>query len=160
MKLNLNNRYIKYIKKPRDITVIEIKPTDEIYWDIEYLTYDLNYNQGYLIYKNLDIFSIEHPYGEDASCASGKIIKVNEYGFDHDISTNNGSSGCPIILLNNNINLIQVIGIHKEGDKKHNINGGTFIGEIFNKDLNTINKKKEEIIEKEKPNKESNENIK
>ena len=58
MKLNLNNRYIKYIKKPRDITVIEIKPTDEIYWDIEYLTYDLNYNQGYLIYKNLDIFTI------------------------------------------------------------------------------------------------------
>ena len=78
MKLNLNNRYIKYIKKPRDITVIEIKPTDEIYGDIEYLTYDLNYNQGYLIYKNLDIFTIEHPNGEDASCASGKIIDIED----------------------------------------------------------------------------------
>ena len=31
--------------------------------------------------------------------------------------------------------MIQVIGIHKEGDKKNKINGGTFIGELFNKDL-------------------------
>ena len=34
------------------------------------------------------------------------------------------------------MNFIQVIGIHKAGDKKHHINGGTFIGEIFNEDLN------------------------
>ena len=58
-----------------------------------------------------------------------------EYEFDHNIATDKGSSGCPIILLNNNINLIQVIGIHKEGDKINKINGGTFLGEIFNKNL-------------------------
>ena len=161
MKLEFKNRYIKYIEKPKDITMIEIKESDEIYNDIIFLDYDLNcIKQRYPLYKGENVFSIQHPYGEDASCASGKIIEVNEYEFDHDISTNNGSSGCPIILLNNNINLIQVIGIHKEGDKKHNINGGTFIGEIFNKNLNTIEIKKEEIIEKENPNKESNEDIK
>ena len=81
-------------------------------------------------------FSIEHPYGKGAACASGIITDIYEYEFDHNISTDKGSSGCPIILLNKNINLIQVIGIHKAGDKKHNINGGTFIGEIFNKNLN------------------------
>ena len=69
-------------------------------------------------------------------------LEIHKNEFDHNISTDKGSSGCPIILLNNNINLIQVIGIHKEGDKKHNINGGTFIGEIFNKDLNKENSSK------------------
>ena len=141
MKLNFKNRKTKYLKKPKDIAMIEIKESDNIYKDIEFLDYDKNYiDRGYLIYKNVDIFSIEHPYGDDALCASGKIININEYEFDHDISTDNGSSGCPIILLNNNINLIQVIGIHKEGDYIKKLNGGTFIGEILNKELNNENK--------------------
>ena len=80
-------------------------------------------------------FQFTHPYGEDASCASGTIVNIYESEFDHNISTDNGSSGCPIILLNNNINLIQVIGIHKDGIINKKINGGTFIGEIFNQDL-------------------------
>ena len=137
MKLKLNNRYTKYIERPKDIAMIEIKEIDEIYKDIIFLLYDYNcVKERYPLYKDVDVFSVEHPYGEDASCASGTIINIYEYEFNHNISTNNGSSGCPIILLNNNINLIQVIGIHKEGDKKHNINGGTFIGEIFNEDNN------------------------
>ena len=133
MILNINNRDIHYIEKPKDITIIEIKNTDNIYNDIEFLSYDMNYQNGYLIYKNIDIFTIEHPNGDDASFASGKIINIYDYEFDHNITTDNGSSGCPIILNNNNINLIQVIGIHKNGDKNLGINGGTFIGEIFNK---------------------------
>ena len=38
--------------------------------------------------------------------------------------------------------MIKVIGIHKEGDYLNKLNGGTFIGEIFNKDLNKELKKK------------------
>ena len=141
MKLNFKNRETKYLKKPKDIAMIEIKESDNIYKDIEFLDYDKNYiDRGYIIYENVDIFSIEHPYGDEALCASGKIININEYEFDHDISTDNGSSGCPIILLNNNINLIQVIGIHKEGDYIKKLNGGTFIGEILKKELNNENK--------------------
>jgi hypothetical protein len=140
MKLKFKNRYTKYLKRPKDIAMIEIKESDEIYKDIIFLLYDYNcVKERYPLYKDVDVFSIEHPYGKGASCASGTIINIYEYEFDHNISTDNGSSGCPIILLNNNINLIQVIGIHKEGDKKHNINGGTFIGEIFNKKLNNNN---------------------
>ena len=135
MKLNLNNYNIKYFKEPKDITVIEIKNSDEIYKDIKFLDYDKNYINGYEIYNNADVFSIEHPQGKSAACASGKIIKIYDYEFDHNISTDNGSSGCPIMLLNDNINLIQVIGIHKNSDKLEKINGGTFIGEIF-KELN------------------------
>jgi len=146
MKLNLNNYNIKYFEDPKDITVIEIKNSDEIYKDIVFLNYDRNYINGYEIYNNADVFSIQHPGGKSASSASGKIIKIYEYEFDHNISTDNGSSGCPIILLNDNINLIQIIGIHKNSDRKEKINGGTFIGEIFKELNNNFNKRKDNYI--------------
>ena len=141
MKLKFKNRFTKYLEKPKDIAMIEIKKSDEIYEDIEFLNYDYNYiKQGYLNYEDADIFSIEHPLGGDASCASGKIEKINDYEFDHSIPTEKGSSGCPIILLTNNIKLIQVIGIHKEGDYANKVNIGTFIGEILNEEsLNNLN---------------------
>ena len=133
MKLNFNNRDIKYFPEPKDITIIEMKNYDDIYNDIKFLDYDINYIQrGYNIYKKVDVFSIEHPLGNSAACAGGQILHLNEFEFAHNISTNKGSSGCPIILLNNNINSIQVIGIHKEEDDSDDFNYGTFIGEIFN----------------------------
>jgi len=133
MKLKYKNRFTKFKDKPKDMAMIEIKKSDVIYKDIEFLDYDYNcVKSRYSTYKDVDVFSIEHPNGEDASCASGTIIKINGYEFTHNISTDKGSSGCPVILLNNNINLIQVIGIHRGGDKKNKINAGTFIGEIIN----------------------------
>jgi hypothetical protein len=131
MKLKFNNRYTKYIERPRDITMIEIKKSDEIYNDIIFLDYDLNcIKTKYPSYKEADVFSIEHPNGKDASCASGIIVNTFEYEFDHNIATDYGSSGCPVLLLNDNINLIKVIGIHKNGDEKMRINGCTFIGKL------------------------------
>ena len=139
MILNLMGRYIKFLDAPKDITAIEIKTTDEIYKDIQFLNYDLNFYQyGYNIYNNTFIFSIEHPLGQEAAAASGKIINIYEFQFDHNIATNKGSSGSPIILLS----LMTVIGIHKNTDGQ-NINGGTFIGEI----IKEINKKPKNIIE-------------
>ena len=139
-QLKFDNRFTKYIEPPEDIAIIEIKESDEIYKEVEYLNYDKNYiDDGYSIYKNANVFSVEHPGGDDASCASGKIKDIyNNNQFEYDISTEGGSSGSPVLLLNNNINLIGVIGIHKEGINTENkkINCGTFIGEIFNKDLN------------------------
>ena len=118
-KLDFTNRDIKYFKPPIDITIIEIKYTDEIYEDIEFLDYDNNYDKkDYNIYKNKDVFSIEHPLGKGAKCASGTIISINNYEFFHNISIEHGSSGSPIILLNDDINFIQVIGIHKSSHKK------------------------------------------
>ena len=142
MKLKFDNRLTKYLEEEKDIAMIEIKESDEIYKDIEFLIYDLNcIKTRYPLYKGVDVFSIEHPCGDDAACASGTIMNIYEYEFDHDISTDNGSSGCPIILLNNNINLIGVIGIHKLGIDRGEIkiNYGIFIGEILNKELNNDN---------------------
>ena len=40
MKLEFKDRYTKYIEKPKDIALIEIKEKDEIYNDIIFLLYD------------------------------------------------------------------------------------------------------------------------
>ena len=136
MELNLNNRNIKYFPRPKDITLIEIKNNDDIYNDIQFLNYDKNYTNGYNMYKDIDVFSIHHPYGKPATSGSGKITNLNGYEFDHNIPTDIDSSGCPILLLNDEINLIQVIGIQKEINISKDINCGTFIGEIFNDNFN------------------------
>ena len=47
-----------------------------------------------------------------------------------------GQSGCPIMILNNNINIIEVIGIHTE--TKSYAGCGTFIGAIFEKEIEAI----------------------
>ena len=58
-KLNLNNRKIEYFPRPKDITIIEIKPNDKIYNDILFLDYDRNYVGGYKnMYQNAPIFLI------------------------------------------------------------------------------------------------------
>ena len=141
MSLNMKNRSIKYFNKPIDITVIEIKETDSIYRDIEFLNYDSNYQQGYSIYNKQNVFSIHYPLGNDSACASGKIIEIKDFQFFHTIPTAMGCSGCPIILLNYNNDFIPVIGIHLGGDKEKKINGGTFIGVVINEINNDLIKK-------------------
>ena len=139
-ELILKNRLVKYFNKPIDVTVIQIKNEDKFFNSIEFLGYDSNYKQnGYNIYKSVDAFSIQHPFGEDAAIASGKIEEIHNEQFYHSMSTQFGSSGCPIILNNNNINLIQVIGIHKNADNNKKLNGGTFIGVIIDKLKNIPN---------------------
>ena len=99
----------------------------------------------------------------DKHYSAGIIKKINdnEYVFEHNCDTKEGSSGCPIINYNK-----FVIGIHYGYDKEHKINYGTFIGKIINelfleeKNINplmnddSINKEDEKEIKIKKPNKE------
>ena len=140
INLKLNNRYIKLFEEPIDISVIEIKDLDEINKeDIEYLNYDLNYKiDGYLEYKGKDVLCLGYPFGDKLSTGSGKIINIIENEFEHNISTEQGSSGSPIILFN----LLRVIGVHKYADLDKKINVGIFIGEILNEINNDLEGKK------------------
>ena len=144
IKLILKNRAIKYYPEPKDITMIEINTNDVIYNDIEFLDYDINFiNNGYDIYKNKNIFIIQCKFGENAKCFNGKVININNYEFQYNISNNYSLSGCPILYIDNN-NLIKVIGINKGQDLYKNYNHGIFIGEIIkqqniNKDSNDNN---------------------
>ena len=59
----------------------------------------------------------------------GKLTNIDKdsVSFEHDATTDKGSSGSAIILNENNC----VIGIHKSKKKNTEINKGTFIGKFF-----------------------------
>jgi len=141
INLELKSRFIKYFERPKDISIVEIKDSDGIK-DVEYLNYDLNYKEGgYSQYKKMYVLSLGFPFGEELSTGSGKIINIIGYEFEHNIPTEEDSSGSPIILFN----LFKVIGIHKAGDREKGINLGTFIGEIFDEIKDDLNEENNEI---------------
>ena len=134
LNLKSDGRYIKYFPRPIDITAIEILETDNIYKDIEFLDFDhdLNYTD-YEIYKNTDIFTVQYTFGKDLTSASGNVIEIhNNMEFAHNIPTDRGSSGCPIILLDNNINILKVFGIHESKDMERKVGYAKFIFQIIN----------------------------
>ena len=144
-----NNRYYKFYNNI-DLTIIEIKESDNIIKDIQFLYYDLNYKTGYEQYLNYDIFTLQYPKGTECY-ANSKIIKIikNNNEFWHNIKTDNGSSGCPIIMFST----LKVIGIHRGGDKNLKINYGSFIGEILNEiEIELLNKKNKDNLNKIKDN--------
>ena len=142
LNLQTNERYIKYFEKPKDITCIQIKE-NEIN-NITYLNYDLNYKRGYNQYLNIEALALGYPKGNDLSSGSGKIKGINKFEFNHNIPTDNRSSGSLIILFST----LTVIGIHKAANHHKRLNKGTFIGDII-KDIN---------IDENKNNKEINSN--
>ena len=125
-KINLNNRK-KYTNEEYDITIIEIKKEDEIN---NYLELDdniindiignINRNEKYI---DKTIYIIQYPKGE-LSVSYGILDDIYEdkkYNFNYKCSTEGGSSGSPILNINN-----KLIGIHKEGYNTKN-NKGTFL---------------------------------
>ena len=67
--------------------------------------------------------------GEIPYISIGKILKIDNFEFEHNMGIEKGASGSPIVLLNENSEEIPVIGIHKEARIYKQV--GTFIGEIF-----------------------------
>ena len=130
INLNKNERYIRCFKDPIDITLIQIKKTDNIIKYYNVLEYDFTYKNKKNNYRA--VYILQHRLGNPLENARGKIIKFSDVQFSHSIDTDRGSSGSPILLLHNS----KVIGIHKSGDIKNKINYGTFIEAI----LNVINK--------------------
>ena len=141
MNLSVNGRFIKYYKEPKNIIVFEIKESDCIYNDIQFLDYDheIINKTDYSVYKNQNIFTVVYINEEEKTCETGKIIDIDNYEFIHNIKVSNFSSGSPIILWSKNINEIKVIGIYTKGDFFINMNFAIFI-DIIIKDLININK--------------------
>ena len=134
--IKFHDRFIKCLEMPKDILALELKDSDFMDKDIEFLDYDQNYlNKGYSIYDDFDIFSlsyIDDLIGNGVVCSSGKIegIEGYDYEFYHSISTGSGSSGSPIILLSNS-KILKVIGIHTSYKSNIRMNKGIFIGELI-----------------------------
>ena len=58
------------------------------------------------IFADQDIFILQFPKGNDLSFSSGKILKVNDWNMIHNCSTEEGSSGSPIISRDSDFSII------------------------------------------------------
>ena len=140
IKLDGNERFIKkYTYLGLDIVVIEIflNEIKEEYFLLPFNKKDYNLDD----FKNKTILVIQYPQG-GLSHSYGLINMVNEFSNEilHLSSTSPGSSGSPIFLSNSK----KVLGIHKQGDSKNQINYGNFIEPVVNsiyKDLKYGKKK-------------------
>ena len=123
---------LTYTNPDLDVTIIEIKPEDQIKKFL-YVDEDI-FNDDYCkkYEKDTPIYILQYPKGIRASHAVGKINKLKKFYIFHSSSTDDGSSGSPILLLSN----FKIIGIHKGREKSGNNNIGKFIRfaiEEFNK---------------------------
>ena len=141
--LNKKERLIIALDKPIDITSVEILEEDEIN-EIKYLEYDSNCMGNESI--NKEIVILQHPEGEELHLSSGTIENIfsTKYEFEHTLDTSSGSSGSPVILIEN----LKVIGIHKKGMIDSENKKGTFIYIIIEKINKIINKKINKKINK------------
>jgi len=143
--INLNNR-IKYTsdKNEHDITILEIKEEDNIknYLELDerilndILEKNNNKNKEFI---DKTIFIIHYPNNKlSFSCGILKDINQEKKSdFIHLCATEKGSSGAPILNLNN-----KVIGIHKSGmNKNFNYNQGEFLNDSI-KEFILLNYKK------------------
>ena len=117
-----------------DTTIIEIIPEKD---DIKYFL-DVEINSDQLNDKE-QIYILQYPNGINCSVSYGYIHDINDFNIAHKCSTENGSSGGPIILLNT----FKVIGVHK-GSSKFNFNLGTLLKYPvldFNKNITNTKRK-------------------
>ena len=134
-----------------DYTIIEIKNSDKIN---DFLIIDeniINKEFSNIKYKNANIILPAFMKNGEIEYDKGIIVSIpkNSYYFLHDCNTDPGSSGGPIILIDN----FHIIGIHKGYYKPVEKNIGIFLNYIINnikKEKYLIKSKKEEIPKKHK----------
>ena len=142
-EINLDNR-LKYTNEKYDVTIIELKEQDNIknYLELDdniinNIINNINKNKEYI---DETIYIIQYPEGK-LSVSYGilhEIIPDKKYKFKHKCSTKSGSSGSPILNIDN-----KVIGIHRKGGGRNNL--GSFLNYPI-KEFIELNYKNNNII--------------
>ena len=150
-----NNKLNYYINK--DLNVIDINKDSKLYSSSDY-KYDImiirlkeGQAKAYLEidnnifkdnaennYHNENIYILHYANGKEAKISFGNgLEKVNDYYIKHELHTEHGSSGGPILSQNTD----WVIGIHKGANQQKGYNIGTFLKFPLN-ELKNQNKSK------------------
>ena len=103
-----------FTNKELDYTCIELLESDNIldYFKIEPKLFKYDKNK----LKDNDIFILQFPNGNDLSFSYGKILSLKDNKIIHSASTDNGSSGSPIIRRSKDN---YIVGLHYGGYKKN-----------------------------------------
>ena len=139
-----------------DTTFIEINPKKDKIRKFLELDDKINNEEKNLnyIYSNKPIYILNYLKGEDIQVSFGFLSEIKNNDIYHTCITDSGSSGSPILCLNN----FKVIGIHYGFYKSSTKNSGTFIKFAINKFLEkesipNNNKEKDKSSKKTKNNK-------
>ena len=135
LKIKEERKIYTSSKDEYDITIIEIKESDYLYnndcLEIDNKIYQDNLND---IFKEQSAYIIHYPKGGECEYSLDTIsqIDIDNKFIHHFISTEEGSSGSPIL----NLETFKVIGVHTGEHRSHKYNVGTIIKhpvECFNK---------------------------
>ena len=98
------------------------------------------------MFYNKPIYTIHYPYKNDFLISYGilKELDLNNNIINHTCSTNNGSSGAPLLLLES----LKVIGIHTGSSYRFSFNLGIFIKNVISEFFKITQKKDLSINEK------------
>ena len=132
--IKIDNNRLRYTNKNLDVTIIEIKERednlnikyieleDEI---IKYFKFKKNDDPNYLnnLYNNNSIYLISYREDKHVVVSYGQPPYINNSEIRHKCNTKEGSSGSPILLINNQ----KLIGIHYGSSKQYNYNYGTLL---------------------------------
>ena len=140
ININIKEKRIIYVDKELDVTLIEIKPNLDGIDKNNFLEIDNNvyleiYNDVYQdeiiinnIYSNKSIYLLYYQKYTNKSVVSyGLISKIKNTEINHLCCTDYGSSGSPILSIENN----RLIGIHFGMKKADDCNLGKFIASII-----------------------------
>ena len=132
--IKLDENRIMYTNEKLDITIIEIKEYEDDlkndYLELEdniinYLKLDkikLNKKES-PNYLDESIYILNYLKSNDIYVSYGKLINTNNNDIYHNCNIKKGSSGSPILLLNNH----KLIGIHCSSSKYYKYNKGTLL---------------------------------
>ena len=140
IKIEVDDNRLIFTDKDLDITIIEIIKKDNIENNINsYLEVDKRLKFEFIkeIYQKESLYILNYPKGEDIVVSYGILNDINNKEIYHNCSTEQGSSGSPIISLKT----FQLIGIHKASCLHKNLNKGLFIKYVID-ELNKIKIKK------------------
>ena len=143
-KITLSKDRNFFTNKNLDYTCIEILEEDKITHFFKIDRYIIE--RGITIYKNEDIFILQFPEGNDLSFSYGKILSINKDNeIIHNCSTQEGSSGSPIITRNDEYSIIGLhVGSYPKGKKEVFFNLSTSIISIINDIKQNINFKRQQ----------------
>ena len=131
--IKIDGKRKRYTNEQLDITIIEIKEEDHI--NNEYIELDdniMNYfklnekvnpNDINGIYCNKSIYILNYPERNDIVVSYGQPPKLTDTEISHRCSTEKGSSGSPILLIENQ----KLIGVHCGSYRMRPLNKGRLI---------------------------------
>ena len=156
--IKLDNDRIIFTSKKIDATFVEIKSNDNIesiintklkeddrklFLEIDEDILNEDYATIKVKYKNTSIYILHYENKDEVSVSYGLLNAVTDkYFINHCCNTSNGSSGAPILNLNN----FKLIGIHCGAHKNFNFNKGILFKEAINNFFERNKKKEFKII--------------